>query len=361
MDWSKTERADLIRVYMVDPRSLEVRGELEGVLLDGSSITWGYDTDTRVSGTIKALDSNWIDHSMLRVVHEVPAEGYSKALATLVVTADPSTYGQGATTTTYECHSALSMLEADYLPYHYTIGQNARSNDVVAALLRGAGRPYAIQGDAINKRYSEAVVYPIGDSRLSDLFDIADASGNRIDVDGMGNVTWGRYVEPSKRSVAWALDMAAADTNVLDGLESSSTRLSDPSRIVVTYKGSEEYYATENGKSVRKTRDVEVAAYADRTGDETASQRGYVIAEVVSLNELSPATKAQAQLQANARVPAVDKREWQFSLLYMPIAAGDVIELSIPDGPDAGAHRAMVRNVELDLGTMVAKVTAKEL
>ncbi|ANE22411.1 hypothetical protein AAY81_03920 [Denitrobacterium detoxificans] len=357
MDWTRQDRADLIRVYMVDPRSLEVRGELEGVLLDGSSVTWGYETDTRVSGTIKALDSNWIEHSLLRVVHEVPAEGYSNALATLVVTADPSEHAHGATVTTYECHSALSMLEADYLPYHLTIGANARSNDVVAKLLGGAGRPYSIQGDAINKRYSEAVVYPIGDSRLSDLFDIADASGNRIDVDGMGNVTWGRYVEPSKRATTWALDMAAADTNVLDGLESSSTRLSDPSRIVVTYKGSEE--RTVNGK--KETVDVEIAAYADRTGEQTAAQRGYVIAEVVSIDELEPATKAQAQLEANSRIPSVDRREWQFSMLYMPIAAGDVLELTIPDGPDAGTHRALARNMELDLKTMVMKVTAKEI
>lgn len=47
IDWKDALRMDAIHIMMVDPHNLDtIRGELSNVILDGCSITQGYNTDT---------------------------------------------------------------------------------------------------------------------------------------------------------------------------------------------------------------------------------------------------------------------------------------------------------------------------
>ena len=354
---------DGISVVMCDPRSLDALGELPDVELDGSELSWGYYTDQRMSGTIKALGAGWIDHSLLRVV--LTMGGVTQELATGVVQKMPWSRSGGAQVVESEMHSARAMIADDLLPGHWTICAGARSTDVVSELVGGAGRPYLITADAVNHIWSEPKVYEMGDSRLSDLMDVADVSGNRIDVDGPGNITWSRYVPPSARTPTFRLDLSDPKTTVLDGIKGGTSRLDTPTRAVVTYHGEKrdaegEIVKDADGKAVQ----VELYAYADMRSTETSGARGYVIATHEQVDDLPD--QSQAAIDAKAREAAsrltADKwREWELSCAYTPLRMGDVGELVLPDGVDAGLHKVLVKNLKLDLKTLVMDLTLKEV
>lgn len=352
MDWS-VSHTNVVTACQIDPHSMAVLGELSGFEPGGSSLTWGYYTDTRVSGKLKALNPNWREHALLRIVHAVPEWNYSNTLATMVVTEAPWSRAKGGTTVEYELHSALSMIEKDFLPYHYSIASGARSNDVFNKMLEDAGRPHRLLSGCNNYRYGSAKQYERGDSRLSDLFDIADASGNRLDVDGEGRITFAKYVTPKNITPSWSIDLADPRTTVLDGVSGGTEKYSEPTRVVVTFKGSE----SENGK----TKEYDMAAYADRKSGETSAVRGYTLAKVESISDLNPKTQAALQAEADKRIPDEGGREWELQMLYAPIRIGQTVSLTFPDGPDEGTHRALVKNVELSLGDMIIKLTLKEV
>lgn len=351
-DWSDTTRQDRLVFYDVDPHSLEVRQELTGVELSGSTITWGYYTDTRVSGSIKVLNSNHIDHSLIRVVHTVPDWGYSDTLATLLVTGDDAERDAGSWLTAYTCHSTLTMLEKDLLPYAYVIGAGAKAKAVISKLLEDAGRKYSFTGASRDYRYTQAKSYEIGDSRLSDLFDVCSTANDRLDVDGSGVVVIDAYIAPTNTTPSWVLDLADSRTNTLEDISRSSSRLSVPTREIVHYKGTD-----------GNNNDVEVVGYADSTTGETASRRGYVLAEVQEINDLSPATQTAATAAAQSYLAdnTDEDHEWKVKLLYMPMKCGQTVYITFPDGDDAGRHHCLVKTVELDLSDMTMTVTLKEV
>ena len=91
--------------------------------------------------------------------------------------------------------------------------------------------------------------------------------------------------------------------------------------------------------------------------------RGYTIAVVESVNDLEPQTQQALDQIAQNKANELDTayREWELSCLYMPIKAGDMVNLILPDGVDSGPHKCLVKNVELTLDTMVLHMTLKEV
>lgn len=353
-DWSDVSRKDELLFYCCDPLTLNVRAKLSNVELNGSYITWGYETDTRVSGSLKVLDTNYSDHSLIRIVHYIQEWNYEKTLATMLVTDDPGNRSKGHWLTTYELHSALSMIEKDYIPWPYTIASGATAKNVVTNLLGDAQRPYVIGSDFSDYTYPgpDAVIYDMGDSRLSDLFDVCNTSGNFINVDGEGRITMSRYIPLASRTPVYTFDVSSSRTNVIDGITSSSTRLTAPTREIVTYQGQDS-----------NKQDVKIYAYADTTSGETATSRGYIVAEVNSVSKLDPATTATAQTLANNYLSESTgyTKEWQLSILYVPLNISDVVVLRFPDGTDAGDHKCLVKTIKLALDTLTMDLTLREV
>jgi hypothetical protein len=349
---------------MCDPRTLDVIGVLDNVEPEGSSLSWGYDTDTRFSGTIQTLGSNWIEHSALRVIHRVPEWNYSNVLATGLVMERPWSRTQGGNVVQFQLSSSLSALERDYLPWHHCISEGANSNDAFRELVNGAeGRKCRVEMTARNYIYKEARVYEMGDSRLEDIKDICSVSGNHYDVDPYGIITIAEEVPPSQRGIKWTLNVGASRTNVLDGLSGSTTKYNSPTRVVSTYKGT---LLDDEGKPVKgddeKSQSIELWSLADIPGPENSGVRGYTVAVVESIGDLAPQTQEalDARTQSKAQSLSQTYREWECSCLYMPIKAGDMADLVIPDGVDAGHHKCLVKNVQLELGSMVMGLTLKE-
>jgi hypothetical protein len=350
-DWSDTTREDRLRFYDVDPHSLEVRQELTGVELSGSTITWGYYTDTRVSGSIKVLNSNHIDHSLIRVVHTVPDWGYSNPLATLLVTGDDAERDEGAWLTTYECHSTLTMLADDLLRCMFCARKGNKATDLLKNLLNDCGHKYSISGSAHDYRYSsDGTALAFGASALAGVNDVCGTAGDRVDVDGNGVITISAYTTPANITPAWTLDLTDSRTNTLDDITRSSSRLSTPTREIV-------YCTTTDSKN----NSVTYFGYADATTGETAAKRGYTLAEVQSVTDLTSNAAATASAKSYLADNTDEDCEWQIKMLYMPMKTGETAYVTFPDGDDEGRHHCLIKNIELDLSDMVMNVTFKEV
>lgn len=316
IDWRDRTRVDEIHVRMVDPHNLDIdRGELEHLILSDCSISYGYETDTRVSAKLVTEGCNYIPGSWLRIIHK--SGDYQKELGTFVVIDDPSwDYKGGLKIYSYELQSVLWTLQKDLVLGHLSIGAGAYALDVIKRICNTCGRAYVFNNPN-NYRYSAAKVYEACDSYLTDTFDICSTSTNRLDVDGHGRITVSKYYAPSQIEPAW--DIVDADPRTLllsSSISGSSNAHEVPSRAIVVYT---------NG-------DSEIIAAADRTSDSplSAAQRGYTIAEKYQVSDLSPATQAGAQALAQDNLSRnVVTTQLDASFLYFPCVPGETMYLTL--------------------------------
>lgn len=345
--WRDQTRVDELTVQMVDPHTLSVvRGELGSVM--DCTITEGYFTDGRVSGQVTALDDDtYVADSMLRIVHRIPDIGYSAELLTGYVTQLQRDHSDNSTTTTYSLDSTLWALSEDTLPRHFSIGAGATTDQAFESVLRKTcGREYLLLPGAKNSRFSQTVVYELGDSFLSDLFDICDRSGNRLDVDGHGRITIAAYVPPSAREPDWVIDANESRSIVLDEGDGWTDKPGEAyNRVIVVHK---------NG-------DNETVGYVDAgAGYRYANGNvGWLRAKVISENDLSPDTSARATELARQRLAenVTVETERKVKCMYFPVHEGEVIRFSL----DGDTRKCLVKQVDADLSDWTVSLTLKEV
>lgn len=340
--WRDGAREDVIRVVMVDPWNLDtVRGELPSLELSGCSITEGYYTDNRVSGKVLALDEGaYIKDSWLRIILECPGYGYSEELATLIPSQLSHERAQGGETVDYTLQSVLWGISKDTLPSHFTIGKGATTSQVFKRICSTVKKQCLWLPGANEHRYDESVVYEVGDSFLSSLYDIADTSRNRLSVDGHGRITMGKYVEPSRREPDWELDADDSRTMVLsDAITWDESQEDVANRSIVIYKNNDkEIVGSANSKS---------------------NTRGFTIAETHTENDMTPATLARANELAKQYLgedsEMIVKRKVR--TLYFPCHQGDIV--SLYDGKTR--IKGLVDTIEASFGDMTMSLTLKEV
>ncbi|MDY4651162.1 MAG: hypothetical protein SO366_02800 [Atopobiaceae bacterium] len=345
--WEDGSRRDIVSAWMVDPHSLDsVRGEVQGLMREGCSLTMGYYTDNRLTGQMQTLGrTGWQDGSWVRLVLECPDYAYRAELATLIPSRSEEASRAGATEISWDLQSQLWAISEDTLPSHFSIGQGALATDVFRRICSTVGKECSVLPGTYEHRYQQTVAYELGDSFRSDLYDVCTKSGNRLDTDEHGRITMGPYVAPSKRSPDWVLDTASKRSIVLDdGYGWTDEFGSVPSRSVVIYKQG----------------DTEIAAAADvpTTSRHSPSRRGYTVAEQHSLTDMSPATQAQAQRLADEYIKADSdsKRELTVKTLYFPVRAGDMVLWR-----DGGEETlCLAKEADIDLGKMTIDLTLKE-
>ena len=344
--WLDGTRKDELHAYMVDPHNLDVvRGELTGVKEGSVTLTEGYYTDTRVSGSIEVEnDGSWIDGSWIRLIHTSPAYGYNDELATLIPTKMSHTYQS----TTFELQSVLWALNEDRLPCHYAIGEGATAWQAFNRICDTCGKTGLILPGAQDYRYTSTVIYEIGDSFLSDLFDIANTAGDRLNVDGHGRITLEAYTEPSQRTATWTLSLT--DTRGIVG-ETDGSWYEEPGKVsnraIVVFKGDN---------------DLELIGGADldATSKYSAAHRGYTVATVHDVNDMSPQTAARATDLARQYL-ATDSTEIitrQISTMWIPAHQGDIVDLIENDGT---SKKYLLKDIDKDTGTWTCNLTLKEI
>ena len=262
IDWRDPARRDDIRFQMVDPNDLDkVYGDLTDVQLGSSDITYGYYTDTRYCSSISFLKSNnYIENAWVRIIHDVPSEGYSNELGTFIPTS-PSEKRVGAVVVTLDLQSPLWGLKDDLLTSKFSIGKKSSLLNAMKRIMESSNRPYLLNNPNDSTAWN-AIVYDVGESKLKVLHDLADQTGNRIDIDGHGRLV----IEPAPNHASvtpqWTLDYDDPRSMIVEGSLEMESEVEDlPSRAIVV-----------NGNSI---------GYADLADgvSYSAHQRGYVKAK----------------------------------------------------------------------------------
>lgn len=355
VDWMDQSRSDTLTFTMVNQTNINAtKGELADVILDKSSVTAGYYTDTRTSGKLVVSDSKWARGSFIRITHSF--SGYSNNIGTYIVTDDDWDLNHGVWEQTLTLNSILFGLSTDKLTGPYTIKKNAYGLAAIKSILSGRGRP-ALYNGALDYRYTGGnKVYETGTSVLSVLYDIASTSKNRIDVDGYGRVTVGKYIAPNSKSASLTIDVNSSNGVVHnDTLKLSTDWLEMPTNAVISYK-----YSDKKGNQ----KEIIGRASVSNSDHAATKQRGYTVTAFQSLSEMSPQNTTRANTLAKNLLTreGTELIEWKFTCQYLPIWQGHVVNLIVSDGPNGykGTRKCLVKNVDIDFGTMTMDVTLKE-
>lgn len=339
-----------ITYQMVTPASPNsTMGTLEGVIPSSATITESYYTDTRVQGQLQYVGDGWVRQSFIRIIAEVPDEGYKEELGTFLATSDDAQSGDGEWKTTLALESMLYALDVQAGKSPWTVKKGAMALAAMKQMLSTCHRPYALL-DPKDHKMTKNTVYETGTSYLERLYDLSDLCNDRLDVDGHGRVTIEPYIVPSKRSASFTIDMGASNGIAVDGISRSSNYLDRPTECVV-------YHREGSGDSEKETR-----GYASNSGRVSFGSRGYVITKVVELSDMSPNTAARANAIAKDRLANASSEsiEWTVTTEYMPIHAGDVGWLQNTGDPVyTTRQKVMVKNRELELEHMTMKLTLK--
>ena len=348
VDWHDCELDHRLRVYMIDPNDHgSVLGELE-TSLSGCAVTWGYDTDTKVSAKLHVPDwGAYVPNAWIRLVHEIEGTAYRRDLFTGFVWDEGAEYSAGGFGANPSLMGTLKALQLDRLTAPVAIGQGAKSKDVAALILDGSGQPYSIAGKAGNHRYADASVLDAGDDLLKCISSLCDDSGWELRVDGSGTVRISPYVHPADKAPRFDLDADAGDTLVLSsGLSRTTTSHQAASRSIAVYKKD----------------DTVTTGYADvgRKSPLHPNRRGYTVAEVHEMRDMEePVTRRQLQdlakgfLEDDSEVSV----EWSVKTMWLPLEEGDAV-MWTPPGQKPRA--AWCKTVDADLGTWTLNLTLKE-
>lgn len=353
-DWKDMTRRGTVTVTMVNPTDLDATmGELEGVDLSGSSVSYGYYADTRVTGKLRVVGDGWVRGSWLRIGYRIPEWDYQTELGTFIVTNDSASRDHGAWAYELDLQSALYGLSTDLLVRPWAIARNAMALKAMRQCVTGGGGTIVTSG-ARDYRLKSPKVVETGTSRLSAVYALCEMANDRLDVDGHGRVVVAPYVTPASRAPSLTIDLADRRGVAQDGITRTTDWLQMPTVAAVQYK----YDA--GGKQ----REINASATVAATAHQSFANRGYVVTDLHQLNEMAPATAQRAQQLAKRYLAndAIEHVEWEVTTTYLPIKAGDVVELVVHDGLEdyQGARKCLVKACELDLGTMTMQLTLKE-
>lgn len=373
IDWRDLRRELVVTAQMVSPSNPnEVYGEISGVDLSGSSVSAAYYTDTRTSGRLSVVGGGYTRRgAYVRLTCQAPSIGHTRVLGTYLVTKDDAKRANGEWTYDLTLQSVLYGLSQELCVAPWSLSKGASAVSAMKTLVHNAGGGKVACVDLGTKAYklSQPLVLESGSSVLARIFDLCEMSGNRVDVDPMGQVTLARYVSPASKAASLTIDLSDPRGIAHDDLTLTTDWHEMVSVAAVTYRYTEQVKVTDSSKkqgyrtdSVQK----EINGWANVSAKAHMSQsiRGWTKTKFETVSEMKPATKAQADKLAKELLNRNSKElvEWQLTTTYLPIWEGDVVNLVVPDGMAAyrGTRKCLVKAVELDLGSMDMRLTLKE-
>lgn len=351
--WRDPAYVPILKAYAVDPHNIDlVRCEIDRVQQNGH-ITWGYDSDTRVSATINILDPDFPYGSWIRLVVEAP--DYREELGTFAIShIQREEVGENSLLVSYDLQSVLWALSEDRGGYHYCIGAGVKTKEAAARIVSDVcGRKYKFLPGMKETSSGSAIVYEVGDTFLSMLFDICDRSNNRLDCDGHGRITFAPYISPKNREPDVEIDERDSRSIVINsGLTEDDSTGEAYNRTVVYYKGRPE------GSSS----DVEVIASSmpERSEPISNAYTGVTRTKVHSISDMSPVTQARANQLTSTY--ASDDRDRNIlrdrTIMWIPITGGTVVKWTDKFG---NVTKEFARTVEGNFDDWTMSLTMKKV
>ena len=351
IDWTRRRGADLIVCQMVSPVSRdEVWGELP--LSDGGSVSQGYYSDTRASASV--LTDAWdqyVPGAWLRLVHQVAGTSYARTLFTGFPTSAAPSLSSGIKSVQVELKSALYALDVERQAPVLTVGAGTSVRRALQGVCDASRppKPCHFEADFNDGTLAATRAYTSEKSLREILFDLADAGGDRVDVDERGVVTFARYLAPSLRTPSFAL--SASHPLVIAGSVSGAVgTLGLPNRSIATWKNGEE--------------ELSASADLDSGHARSAMRTGVTWAELHDLTEApDPPTLARVEEMARSYLAqdSLGTDEWTLTTLWWEARAGMVGTFDPGDG--GGSRKVLLKNVDSDITarSMTHVITLKEV
>lgn len=334
-----------LTVQMIDPnRHSSVWGVLEGIT--DCTVTEGYYSDTKISGSITTIDDNYRAHAWLRIlVDNVPMGTFG------VESISMEQAPEGTLKKTYSLQSVLWMLDEDIIFWGFTLGRRVKYFDAIKKLVNMRGKEYVILPGAANAMSGNGKYYERTESLRSILSDLCTRAGNQLGVDGKGRLTISKYTDPARRHSDWFLDVDGSRSVVLDpGYSEDDNSGQAYNRTVGIAQKS-----NDDNKEITLIRDHP----APKTADIACQKTGWIRTSVHEISDLNPFTganleKATLPYIADDRSPGKTR---DCETMWFPAHAGDMIRWHSSDIRRDKLY--LLQTAESDFFTWKLKLTLK--
>ena len=356
-DWRDTARTDIVRVWSVQPSTLETIGEVTGIDLAASSLSAGYFTDTRTSGKLAIFGNGPAKNQWVRITHEIPEWNFKETLGTYLVKDERFERDHGEWKRTLELQSTLYGLSTNLAHQPWALSEGASCLNAIRQLLKSCGSKY-VESNPADAAVTQTFVMESGKSQLERLYDLCSRSGNRLDCNRNGYVSVSHYVNPAIKPACFTFDLADPRGIVEDKLTMNDTSLTRPTESVVRYKWTEGHESKKKG--THKT-EKEAIGTAYAGGSQSADSRGFVVTDWTDVTDEHHEDLNELAKRSLARL-SPDRIEWTLNTTYLPIWEGDVVNLVLKDGPVgySGTRKCVVKSIDIDLRYCAMNLTLKE-
>ena len=265
MDWTKSGRTDRFTFETLTPaKKPQHLGWLSNVT--GGSITWDWNSDTKVSGSIDVKKQRLVNNCLIRVrmVSQLDGETKTVLLGTFFAATTDGEYEHGIYTGTVELKSTLCRHTEDKLRKNYTLAKGKSAIGYYKRMFAWLGGWPAIHG-VRDRKMRKTHVIEFGKAPMDALKYIAKYLDAEITVDANGKTIMRKKTAASRKPVSYSIPTGARSVT-LEGVDISSTQAGTPNCVAVKFEGSKKYKVkvkTKSGKTVkRKTDGIDCAKAA---------------------------------------------------------------------------------------------------
>ena len=265
MDWTKSGRTDRFTFETLTPaKKPQHLGWLSNVT--GGSITWDWNSDTKVSGSIDVKKQRLVNNCLIRVrmVSQLDGETKTVLLGTFFAATTDGEYEHGIYTGTVELKSTLCRHTEDKLRKNYTLAKGHSAIGYYKRMFTWLGGWPAVHG-VRDRKMRKTHVIEFGKTPMDALKYIAKYLDAEITVDANGKTIMRKKTAASRKPVSYSIPTGARSVT-LEGVDISSTQAGTPNCVAVKFEGSKKYkvkYKTKSGKTVkRKTDGIDCAKAA---------------------------------------------------------------------------------------------------
>lgn len=384
LDCTKSGRIDSFEVYKVPVTNIGGKETKIDRML-GGSINWNYNSDNKISGSVKVSGEKPADgNTLLRIYYKPQLDGvnYSIELATVYAELADATWEYGRWVGEYDIKGMAARFTESDLMADFTVGVGGSALSKLNQFMANRGAPRII--NVSDKTYSKStVVAKAGDSEYKALSGLAKKLNAHIDVDTHGRMTVTKYVLPSNRPIVYTIPSGAASVT-LPGIDYTWDGYDKPNRVHLRFeeKGEWKYdgkwwWSRSDGTYPADcTEDIDgrhmkfnKAGYCTNPSDGTSrlkftnvitatavlpdsspiskAKRGRYITSYEKITDLNPRTQANLQKKANAKLLELASRSsyYEFESYFLPIQIGDVVKFRY----GSKDYKCMVSDIDMSL------------
>lgn len=384
--WTTSGRVDSFAFEQIDPDDLTTHlGWLDGVT--GGSLTWGFYTDLKVSGSLNITSTSMFTNCVVRI-HYMPRLGATQKdiiLCTCIAEVESMIFDKGLYVGTVGLKSMLQQYLGDKLYKDFTVGKNKSCKAEFKRLINTVGGKGYTYKSATDKTTTASQVIEKGSTPMQAINAIADKMGAQVSVTPNGYLKLTDYISPGNKTCSLRLP-TGEDSVTEQPVEVSNDSATKVNRVFYTYNvtwNQVEYLLDKNGKKQTYTSGKNKGKY--KTTKKKKSKAIVGKATVKSSSELHrsntgrwiSATYEKAvgigtwgigtgaslekklnKLQTEANSAAADKMAAYLKLTYytiecsyLPVEIGQVVEFEHVESGRNIHCQAIITDIDMNIGT----------